>query len=327
MLTGNPKKDELIRYLVDHSEYFFNGLDFYPELKCLLPMKFLQYSKRIHDLTVYEDDTWVLSYPKCGTTWVQEMVWLIANDLDYKGAEVNLMSRFPFLEYGALFDSSSQLEEVVGNTVDAVEKMPQPRFIRSHLPLALLPVQISEKKPKMVYIMRDPKDTAVSFYFHYRLLLGYNGEVEKFFDAFREGCVQYGCYLHHIAPYWKLRHEPNVLFLTYEDMKMNLSSVIKRTAAFFDKTLTDEQVAELAEHLSFARMKANNAVNLRDTIDFFRSAQKRPGSVEPGTEFMRRGHVGDYKNYMRSHEVQEYNKWIAETTKSLGLDLDEDFPY
>lgn len=107
----------------------------------------------------------------------------------------------------------------------------------------------------------------------------------------------------------------------------NLLSVIKRTAAFFEKTLTDEQVDELAEHLSFSKMKNNNAVNLRDTTEFLRSSQKRPGTVEPGTEFIRRGHVGDYKNYMLSRTIQEYDSWIAEEKQSLGLDLDEDFPY
>ena len=36
-------------------------------------------------------DVWVVTPPKCGTTWTQEMVWLIANDLDYEGAKSPLM--------------------------------------------------------------------------------------------------------------------------------------------------------------------------------------------------------------------------------------------
>ena len=44
---------------------------------------------------------------------------------------------------------------------------------------------------QIVYIMRDPKDTAVSFYYHYRLLLGYEGDMETFFEAFKEGCGMY----------------------------------------------------------------------------------------------------------------------------------------
>ena len=36
-------------------------------------------------------DVWVVTPPKCGTTWTQEMVWLLANDLDYEGAKTPIM--------------------------------------------------------------------------------------------------------------------------------------------------------------------------------------------------------------------------------------------
>ena len=67
---------------------------------CVMIQKFMdQCAERIKKMEVYEDDVWVVTFPKCGTTWTQEMVWLINNDLDYKKAlEVNLNDRFPFLE-------------------------------------------------------------------------------------------------------------------------------------------------------------------------------------------------------------------------------------
>lgn len=33
-----------------------------------------------------------------GTTWALEMVWLIANDMDYKKAEADILVRFPYIE-------------------------------------------------------------------------------------------------------------------------------------------------------------------------------------------------------------------------------------
>lgn len=60
-----------------------------------------QFAERVKNMEIYEDDVWVVTFPKCGTTWTQEMVWILNNDLDYKKAlEVNLNDRFPFLEYG-----------------------------------------------------------------------------------------------------------------------------------------------------------------------------------------------------------------------------------
>ena len=33
-----------------------------------------------------------------GTTWTQEMVWMIINNLDFEGGKVNLDDRCPFIE-------------------------------------------------------------------------------------------------------------------------------------------------------------------------------------------------------------------------------------
>ena len=36
-------------------------------------------------MPVRENDIWVVTFPKCGTTWTQEMVWQIANNVDIDG--------------------------------------------------------------------------------------------------------------------------------------------------------------------------------------------------------------------------------------------------
>lgn len=61
--------------------------------------KYLPYVERVKNLEVFEDDIWVVTFPKCGTTWTQEMVWLINNNLDFERAKtVNINERFPFME-------------------------------------------------------------------------------------------------------------------------------------------------------------------------------------------------------------------------------------
>lgn len=67
--------------------------------RCVMTYKYLQFAERIRNLTVYEDDVWIVTFPKCGTTWTQEMVWLIDHNLDYEAAgEVDLIHRSVFLE-------------------------------------------------------------------------------------------------------------------------------------------------------------------------------------------------------------------------------------
>ena len=72
-----------------------------------------------------------------GTTWLQEIVYLIHSDLDISGAQNRLLDdRFPYLEF-----------MYPGTKVVATN--PSPRLIKSHLPVKLLPSGINEKKPKV----------------------------------------------------------------------------------------------------------------------------------------------------------------------------------
>lgn len=67
--------------------------------KMVILEKYRKMAPRIKEMEVYDDDIWVVSFPKCGTTWTQEMVWLLNNDLNFTEAKkVNLLNRFPFLE-------------------------------------------------------------------------------------------------------------------------------------------------------------------------------------------------------------------------------------
>ena len=63
--------------------------------------------KDISSFDVREDDIWISSFPKCGTTWTQEMVWNIVNNVDLEQARsVTLDKRIPFLELTGLYDQT-----------------------------------------------------------------------------------------------------------------------------------------------------------------------------------------------------------------------------
>ena len=49
-------------------------------------------------------------------------------------------------------------------------------------------------------------------------------------------------------------------------MKKDLPAVIRRVSGFLNKTLTDEDVGRLADHLSFKNMKKNKSVNKEDLV-------------------------------------------------------------
>jgi len=277
---------------------------------------YLKYEKRIRNLSIREDDVWITTFPKSGTTWAQEMVWCLLNDLDFQTARrLDQFYRSPFLEFSAIQDLNMVKESEIPNsdlrsekmTIDYVDTLKSPRCIKTHLHYSLLPEQIKSVKPKLIYVLRDPRDVVVSFFHHYRLVRDFTGSFEDFVEYFINDIVMFSPYFEHIHGYWQRRSEGNILILKFAEMKRNLPGVIRRTAEFLNKTLNDHEVSQLADHLSFESMKRNESVNKQEY-----------GIIEGQGGFLRKGQVGDWKNFMNEQISEKFEKWVQCNLKRFG---------
>lgn len=67
--------------------------------KWLLQSGYEKFAEKIYNFEARPDDVWICTLPRSGTTWTQEMIWLLCNDLDYETASKNMVNdRFPYLE-------------------------------------------------------------------------------------------------------------------------------------------------------------------------------------------------------------------------------------
>ena len=67
-----------------------------------------------------------------------------------------------------------------------------PRHIKSHLPGQLLPPQVWEKRVKIVYVVRNPKDVVVSLYHHARMVAPVlDTEFDQVFEEFVQGASRW----------------------------------------------------------------------------------------------------------------------------------------
>lgn len=68
-----------------------------------------------------------------------------------------------------------------------------PRILNTHLFFHQLPTDTLTKKSKLVFIQRDPRDIAVSFYNHHKKLVmyEYDGKWENYFNRFLDGNSKY----------------------------------------------------------------------------------------------------------------------------------------
>ncbi|XP_041351331.1 sulfotransferase family cytosolic 1B member 1-like [Gigantopelta aegis] len=250
---------------------------------------------------VREDDTWVVSFPKAGTTWLTEMVYLIMSDLNYDDArQKTIDERVPFFEF-------------VMPGLRSISKQPSPRIIKTHLPFSLLPTQLKEKKPKIIYIARNPKDTVVSYYHFTKALakINYNGDFNHFFNEFFNNTMLFGPWWKHVKEGWQMRDEDNVLFLTYEQMKKDLPGTIRMVSMFLGKPLNEAEIEKLAEHCSFKNMKANPCVNYSWYEGWIYKKEHE--------EFMRKGIIGDWKNFMTDEMAKQMDDLVARELKGTGL--------
>lgn len=249
------------------------------------------------------EDVFVVTYPKSGTTWMQEIIWQIYNNGETTSK--NIFERVPFLEFST--------SPILGEFAD-IAKVPSPRLIKSHLPYSIIPKGSSDgTKCKYIYIARNPKDVAVS-YFHFTVSLkssgnGYNGPWEFFSKLFIDGNVGWNKWSDHVLGWWKHKDDPNVLFLKYEDLKKDLPSQVRLTANFLNKPLSEDIINRIAEQCSFNGMT-------KDLSRYMVHVN------ESQTSILRKGVVGDWKNYFTPELNERFEKEVLSKIEGTGLEFD-----
>ncbi|XKL64943.1 hypothetical protein PGB90_005029 [Kerria lacca] len=281
----------------------------------VLPEVYMKEAEKILDMEVRPEDIWVISLPRTGTTWTEEMTWLLSNDLDYKAAQSKeLYKRFWYLELAATLGDKKFSNEF--GSVDTISNAKSPRFIKTHLGIDLLPKQLWLVKPKIIYVYRNPKDVVISLYHFMSMLNKMQGTLEEYAEAFLNNKCNYCPFWEHVLDFWKIKDEKNILFLTYEQMTQDLVSVIYKTAKYLGTTITEEQTQKLAQHLDYKNMKKNNSVNQKKQLLKFKVVSQ-PEDVN----FIRKGISGQWKESMSQELIIKFDEW---TKKYL---LETDFPF
>jgi hypothetical protein len=213
--------------------------------------------------TVFPDDTFLVSYPKSGNTWVR---FLLAN-LIHPNETVG------FSNINRLLPAPGVLSKRV------LRKLPRPRILKSHEPFDV-------RFRKVIYLVRDPRDVAVSEY-HFDLKKRYiepDVSLEQFVKRFLAGeTSSYGSWWEHTASWIGARQgNPGFLLVRYEDLNAESIGETTKIAEFLGIHADQERIAASVQRSSADRMRklekqqADQWTGTKDTrkeIPFVRAAK------------------------------------------------------
>ncbi|XP_008067699.1 sulfotransferase 1 family member D1 [Carlito syrichta] len=251
------------------------------------------------------DDVLISTYPKSGTTWISEILDLIYNNGDAEKCKRDaIYNRVPFMEL---------IIPGLTNGVEQLKNMQSPRLVKTHLPVQLLPSSFWKNDCKMIYVARNAKDVAVSYYYFYQMAKIHPepGTWEEFLDKFMTGKVAFGSWYDHVKGWWEKKKDYPILYLFYEDMKENPKGGIQKLLKFLEKDIPEEIVDKILYHSSFDVMKQNTSANYTTL-----SKEEMDHSVSP---FMRKGISGDWKNHFTVAQYEKFEEDYKEKMRGSTL--------
>ncbi|KAK7087483.1 sulfotransferase 6B1-like [Littorina saxatilis] len=269
-------------------------------------MSVADHVRSIRNMPMREDDIVIAAFPKCGTHWMWEVTQMLA-----KGK--------------AEHDSRpKQMVMVEFTPVEDFEPVPSPRVINTHLFPRQLSRELVTKRSRVVHVIRNPKDVAVSMYFHLLQMKGFQDDgVLDLARGFLHGGISPGSFLDYFAymkemTQWQREHpEVPVINIYYEDAKKDLVKCVRQLAEFLKVDASDQLCEDIADQCSFKKLKqADETVKVKD------KAPDNPifkdGSLK---KMFRKGEVGDWKNYFTAELSEEFDRVVPENLKGCDLKI------
>jgi hypothetical protein len=245
-------------------------------------------------LTVFSDDTFLVSFPRSGNTWTR---FLICNLLD-PDHPINFA------------EMESRIPEIYFVTDRKLRACPRPRVIKSH-------ECFDPRYKRVIYIVRDPRDVLISYYEFQlkRRVISDDCNLEQFLPRFMDSEIEpkIGSWRDHVVSWVATRgDQSNFLLLRYEDMLANTQNEATKIASFLGLKSNPERVARAVTLSSADRMRNLEKEQSRQWRATRGTRQDKP--------FVRKATAGDWRSLPKGSLTQIESAW-GDVMRSVGYEV------
>lgn len=254
-----------------------------------------RYCQYLERFGMRDSDIWVATFSKSGTTWMQMILYQLTTpgDMNFD----HLFDVSPWVYYAAL----RQVEP---------KATPDPRILKTHDGYDFM---AANSRGKTIYVMRDGKDVAVSWYHHRRNFRGFDGTFDAHFDEFLHN-DDYN-WFDHVRQWLCNRMHRRLLYVRYEDLQLDFQSTVDRIAAFCGVSPDAEVLDRVRERCTFELMKSHES-QLAPQASHFTNNQATPYKIKPAP-FLRKGTVGEWVEVLSDEQLLAYRKKFDEVLGDL----------
>ena len=247
------------------------------------------------DITMFPDDVFLTSYPRSGNTWTR---FLIGN-LVYQNEPVTFLTVERLVP--DMYKSSDRV----------LRNLPRPRIVKSH-------ECFDPRYRKVIYIVRDPRDVAVSNY-HWELKLRSVRDgfpIEDFVPRWMEPefWPRIGSWGDHVTSWLSTRQgKKGFLLLRYEDLKKDPQRALAQVAEFLGIEPSLERLNRAVDLSSADNMRKLEKQESAQWVATTLTRQDKP--------FVRNATSGGWKAVLPEQTVVYIEKHWGHLMRNLGYEL------
>ncbi len=251
----------------------------------VLPKKFMSW------YVVESSDVFLISFPKCGRTWLRLMIGNIFSE----HFQIHVEDPLDLAMFGKANNS-----------------IPKISVVHDDVPQEKSPSQLERNKSKyqnskIIFLVRDPRDVIVSLFFHKKFRAEmFNGDISDYVAQDVGG-------IDTIIDYYNIweeqTHVPKeFLLVRYEDLHTNAKLELIRILGFLGiEGVSEKVIIHSVEAASFSKMKK------AEKNGEMKSERLKAGKNGVENSYkVREGKVGGYSRHLKQDEIALLDKCVLD---------------